>query len=95
MHRHYVQPALIMLVVQYRAAYYGQIGVASDEIMGNKLDEIEQLFNRVLIHFHGSVFTRKQYAVLIKIGVRRILHKPAFARQVHRNSAQISARGMG
>ena len=93
-HREHVQPALKMLVAQYRAADDGQVCVRADEVVRQHGDEREQLIEGLAPDVHRGVPLVEEDAVLLIIAVRRELHVPEFAVEQDGHHAQILPRGV-
>ena len=62
--------------------------------MRENINEIERLFDQCAVDLHRGVVARKGYAMLVIVGVGRILEIPARACKLHRDLAQILARGL-
>ena len=83
--------ALEVLVRENTAADDGQGRVGADKILRRKIDKIQKLGKRAAVQHHGSMFGVDGDAVLIEIGVRRILPKPRLSRKRQRHRAHIAA----
>ena len=64
-----------MCVGQNRTAYDRKIRIGSQEIMGEQLDEIEELHEGGSLDLHGHMLTAENDAVLVIIHIRRITGK--------------------
>ena len=80
-----------MLVVQNGTAHDGKRGVTADKIVGKEIDKVEQLAHRSAVAAHGCVLFGDGDAVLVVIGIGRVLQEPLFAAQLHLDRADILA----
>ena len=80
-----VMTALEMFVAQNRTAYNGQVSVGANEIMGEHIQDIEQLFKNGGVDHHGDVLLVEHDAVFVVVAVRGILKCPGFAVYLNRN----------
>ena len=68
-----------MFVAQDRTAHNWQIGVGADEIVGEHVQHIEQLFKNCCINHHGNMFLIEHDAVFIIIAIGGVLESPVSA----------------
>ena len=78
-----------MVVGQNRTAYDRKIRIGSQEIMGEQLDEIEELHEGGSLDLHGHMLTAENDAVLVIIHIGRILEKPVCLIDFQRNDPVI------
>ena len=80
-----------MLVVENGTAHDGERGVTADKIVGEEIDKVEELAHRGAVAAHGRVLFGDGDAVLVVIGIGRVLQEPLFAAQFHLDRADILA----
>ena len=78
-----------MVVGQNRTAHDRKIRIGSQEIMGEQLDEIEELHEGGSLDLHGHMLTAENNAVLVIIHIGRILEKPVCLIDFQRNDPVI------
>ena len=79
-------------MVEDRTAHDRQRRVAADKVVRQCVREVEQFIRRPFPHVHGDVLLVDDDAVLVVIGIRRILHEPFFAADVHLHRADVPPR---
>ena len=65
-----------MVVGEHRAADARQRGVASEEVSGEAVHEVEQMAEGVAVHMHRRVVGIHADAVLVEVAVGRELPEP-------------------
>ena len=83
--------ALIVVVGQDRAADNRQVGVGSCEIAWKGLNDVQQALKGQPTDGHGKVLAVQKDAMLIKIGIGRILEAPLLSSQVKANNPMVGA----
>ena len=71
-----IAAALKMVVAENRAAHDGKIGVAAHKVVGELLDEVQQLAEGGLIDLHGGVMPIQNDAVLVVVDIGTVLEEP-------------------
>ena len=94
-HGHDVPAALEVLVIEDGSAHDGKGGVAPDEVVGEKVDKVQKFGGRSCIDVHGDVFLVDGDAVLLVIGIGRVLQEPLLSAEGEPNRAEVAAGGMG
>ena len=94
-HRELMGAALEVVVRQDRAAHDGQVGVGADEVAWHRVNEIEQAGECRTVDVHGAVVRAHGDAVLVEVGVGRVLQAPALAAERDGDNAQVLACGVG
>ena len=75
-HRQQFAAALVVVVGEHRAADARQRGVASEEVSGEAVHEVEQMAEGVAVHMHRRVVGVHADAVLVEVAVGRELPEP-------------------
>ena len=94
LHGEAVVTALEVLVAQNRAAHDGQVRVGANEIMGEGLYKVQQLFKGAAVDLHGHMLGVEYNAVLIVVDVGGILQAPGFAADLNGNDPVVGPGGM-
>ncbi len=89
-----MRAALEMVVTQNGAADDGEVGVGSDEIVRDGVDEIEQTAEGRSVDMHGAMMGAHGDAVLVKVRVWGVLQPPTLTAERDGDDAQILACGM-
>ena len=76
LHGESIMAALEMVVAENRAAHNGEIGVAAHKVVGELLDEVQQLAEGGLIDLHGGVMPIQNDAVLVVVDIGAVLEEP-------------------
>ena len=76
LHGEGVAAALKMVVAQDGAAHDGKIGVAAHEVVGELLDEVQQLAEGGLLDLHGGVTAVEDDAMLVVVDIGAVLEEP-------------------
>ena len=74
LHREHIASPLKMVVRKNGAAHNGQIGVGTEEIVGQKRDKIQELSEGFLGNGHRNMLFVENDAMLIVVHIGRILH---------------------
>ena len=81
--------ALIVVVGQDRAADNRQVGVRTCEIAWKGLNDVQQALKGQPADGHRKVLAVQKDAMLIKVGIGRILEAPFLSSQVKSNNAMV------
>lgn len=93
-HWEHVAPALEVIVREDRSAHDGKIGVGSHEVVGQRIDEVQQACDVLTVHVHGTVLLAHRDAVLSEIRVGAVLEPPRFISELDGDDAEILSRRM-
>ena len=88
-HGKYVAAALEVVVGEDGAADDGQVGIGAQEVMRELLHKVEQAHEALVGDLHGHVLPVEHDAVLIIIGIGRILQIPGIAAQTQGHDAVV------
>lgn len=86
--------ALVVVVREDRASYDGEVGVRADEVVGKKVNEVEQVLEGVAVDVHRAVPRAHGDAVLIEVRIGGVLQTPTLADELDGDDAQVLARGV-
>ena len=81
-------------MAQDRAAHDREVRIGPQEIVGEELDEVEQLRKCGPVDFHGSVFSVEDDTVFIVVYIGRVLKAPFFSLDSNWNNAVVFPGGM-
>ena len=94
LHGEGVAAALEMLMAQDTAAHNGQVRIASDEVMGEDRNKVQQLLKCCLIDLHGCMLCIERDAMLIVVDVGTVLQVPGLSADGDGNNAMVLPCGM-
>ena len=84
--------ALEVVVRENRPADDRQVGVRAEEVVREHGDEVEKTAHALLVHVHGPVLGAHGDAMLVEVGIGRVLESPALPFELDGHDPEILTR---
>ena len=83
-----------MVVAEDGATHDGQVGVGAHKVVGEPLDEVQQLAEGGAVDLHGDMAAVEGDAVLVVVDIGGVLQEPGTAVDGNGNHAVVAAGGV-